>query len=82
MTFNDKVLDWEKVHTTKGVFEAFKLSSFTHWVAELNRIQERIETYYYSPKVKAIILRKQIRLRSGSLTRERTVTVVDFNVSN
>jgi len=72
-----KVLGWQKVQTPKGMFETFKLSSYVTFLKN-----ELTETYYYSPKVKAIILRKYNNLRSGKLRVDRTHTVVDFNVSN
>ena len=75
-----KVLGWEKVQTPMGVFEAFKLSSYLsyhfyhpHW---------HIGTYYYSPKVKAIILYRNEEHHPHTIERDRIGTVVDFNVSN
>ncbi len=75
-----KVLGWERVQTPRGVFEAFKLSIFGayHW----RHPHEIIGTYYYAPKVKAIILYRHTFLHPPTITRDRTVTVVDFNVSN
>jgi len=81
VTVDYKVLGRQKVQTPKGMFEVFKLSSYTTMQTP-NTYLEHKATYYYSPKVKAIILRKHITLHSGSLRRERTYTVVDFNVSH
>ena len=75
-----KVLGWEKVQTTMGVFEAFKLSSYA--VYHFHHPHEDIGTYYYSPKVKAIILYRHIALHPPTIDRDRIVTVIDFNVSN
>ena len=75
-----KVLGWERVQTPRGVFEAFKLRSFLAY-RQLGHDHEHIATYYYSPKVKAIILYRHIALHPPIIERDRTVTVVDFNVS-
>ncbi len=64
-----KVSAWEKVRTPKGKFDTFKIQQF---IAGNPRA-----TYNYSPKIKAIILFKW-----SSRRIERTVTLVDFNVSN
>ena len=71
-----KVHGWEKVKTPKGEFEAFKLTRFYSFDSSRGT-REFAATYYYSPKVKAIISR-----RTSSPRRERTVTLVDFNVRN
>ena len=71
-----KVRGWEKVKTPKGEFEAFKLTRFFS-TSSRGRTREFAATYYYSPKVKAIISKK-----SRSPARQRTLTLVDFNVSN
>ena len=78
-----EVLGWERVQTPKGVFEAFKLSSVARWRSD-GHDHEVIGTYYYSPKVKAIILHRHIRMHppSISIDRDTIITVVDFNVSN
>ncbi len=76
-----KVLGWEKVHTTKGVFEAFKVSSYATAQSQ-KAYRTTTETYYYSPKVKAIILLKSIKRRLGQYRSDATNTVIDFNVSN
>ena len=81
VTVEYKVLGRQKVQTPKGMFEAFKLRSFFEY-SNQNHYYEYTETYYYSPKVKAIILRKFNMRRSGKLRLDRTVTVVDFNVSH
>ncbi len=70
-----KVLGWEKVKTPKGEFEAFKLTRF-YSAASLRSTREFAATYYYSPKVKAIIF-----IHSKSHSRERTTTIIDFKVS-
>jgi hypothetical protein len=76
-----KVLGWERLQTPRGMFEAFKLSSFGAYIS-VGHLHELIGTYYYAPKVKAIILYRHIFLHPPTITRDRTVTVVDFNVSN
>ena len=76
-----EVLGWERVQIPRGVFEAFKISSYATGKSK-NAYNQQIETYYYSPKVKAIILHKHIRLRNSQYDRDTTSTVVDFNVSN
>lgn len=63
-----KVLAWEKVSTPKGEFEVFK--------SEVSGWPNQVRTYYYSPKAKAIV-----RFDRKAPRRSRTVTVVDFNVS-
>ncbi len=65
-----KVLAWEKVQTSKGEFEAFKISR-----ERLGVSIPRVQTYYYAPKVKAIVLYQS----EGRNTR-RKITLVDFNV--
>ena len=80
-TVEYEVLGWEKVQTPRGAFEAFKLSSYTTSRTPNAYIDDK-ETYYFSPKVKAIILIKRIRLRNGQYDRDATNTIVDFNVSN
>ena len=67
-----KVLGWEKVQIPKGEFEAFKLSRLF-----ATRDGNGRETYYYSPKVKAIVL-----LNGKRPSRDQVVTIVDFQVSN
>ena len=64
-----KVSAWEKVRTPKGEFDTFKIQQF---IEDNPRV-----TYYYSPKTKAIIL---FKWRSQRL--DRTITLVDFNVSD
>ena len=81
VTVEYDVLGWERVQTPRGVFEAFKLSSRMTFRTMFANIEVK-ETYYYSPKVKAIILRKLIWLRNSQHDRDTTTTVVDFNVSN
>ena len=81
VTIDYEVLGWERVQTPKGEFEAFKLSSYVTTLTYTG-YKERRETYYYSPKVKAIILRKFTMLRLGQHERDATNTVVDFNVRN
>jgi len=81
ITIEYEVLGWERVQTPKGVFEAFKLSSRAARPTYIGYLEQR-ETYYYSPKVKAIILRKSTTLRLEQHARDTTNTVVDFNVSN
>ncbi len=76
-----EVLGWERVQIPRGVFEAFKISSYATGSSP-HAYNEQIEIYYYSPKVKAIILHKHIRLRNSQHDRDITSTVVDFNVSN
>lgn len=66
---NLNVAAWEKVQTPKGKFDAFKIE------ADLEG-RDSSRVYYYSPKVKAIVLLKRISRRI-----DRTVTLVDFNVS-
>jgi len=81
LTVEYKVLGWEKVQTPKGVFEAFKLSSFVNYSSSGHE-HEEIGIYYYSPKVKAIILHRHIKLHPPVIERDRTITVVDFKVNN
>jgi len=68
---------WEKVKTPKGEIEAFKISRTYEFVNRRGELRRFSRTYYYSPKVKAIIL-----LKAKSHNRQRTFTLVDFNVSN
>jgi len=81
ITVEYEVLGWESVQTPKGEFEAFKLSSRAAWRTRREYPEQR-ETYYYSPKIKAIILRKSTKRGLGGHERDTTNTVVDFNVSN
>jgi len=81
ITVEHEVLGWERVKIPRGVFEAFKLRSYATATTPNGYVESR-GTYYYSPKVKAIILRKQTRLRLGQHEIDVTKTVVDFNVSN
>lgn len=64
----NKVTAWEKVRTPKGEFEAFKIE----------RVVNPGLHYYiwYSPAAKAIIVFQ----RRATLS-DRTVTLVDFNIS-
>jgi len=64
----NKVMAWEKVRTPKGEFDAFKIE----------RIINPGLSYYlwYSPAAKAIIV-----LQRRATLSDRTVTLVDFNVS-
>ncbi len=64
-----KVLAWENVQTPKGNFEAFKIRAEV-----LGRADWR---FYYSPKVKAIVL-----WNSEGRRVRRKITLVDFKVSN
>lgn len=66
MNFN--VAAWEKIQTPKGEFDAFKIEADMEGFPS-NRV------YYYSPKVKAIVLFKLTRREN-----DRTVTLVDFKV--
>ncbi len=68
-TFNLTVAAWEKVQTPKGEFDAFKIEADIE-----GRPSNRV--YYYSPKVKANVLFKLTRR-----IEDRTMTLVDFNVS-
>ena len=72
-----EVLGWEKVQTPKGEFEAFKLSRNYEVTTRAGDRLKTSETYYYSPKAKAIIL-----LKIKSPRNELTNTLIDFNVSN
>ena len=65
-----KVLTWEKIRTAKGEFDAFKISREI-----LTRLSPAVVTYYYAPKVKAIVL-YQWETRSSRMK----ITLVDFNV--
>jgi len=81
VAYEYKVLGWERVQTPRGVFAAFKLRSFLAY-RQAGHEHEQIRIYYYSPKVKAIILYREIFLHPPIIERDRIVTVVDFNVSN
>jgi len=72
-----KVRGWEKVKTPKGEFEAFKLTRFYSFDSGRDGTKEYAATFYYSPKVKAVLSRKSI-----APSHERTITLIDFNVSN
>ncbi len=74
---NYEVLGWEKVQTPKGEFEAFKLSRNYEVTTRSGDRLKTSETYYYSPKAKAIIL-----LKIKSPRNELTITLIDYNVSN
>jgi hypothetical protein len=62
-----KVLAWERVSASKGDFEAFKIEILG---------RSGGATYYYSPTAKAIV-----RLENKSASSDRTVTLLDLNVS-
>jgi len=66
--YDFNVAAWKKVQTPKGEFDAFKIEAGTVG-GDPNRV------YYYSPKVKAIVLLKKIKGNT------RAVTLVDFKVS-
>ena len=72
-----EVLGWDKVQTPKGEFEAFKLSRNYEFINRDGDTQKFSETYYYSPKAKAIILLK-LKTPRNEITR----SLVDYNVSN
>lgn len=65
-----KVLAWEKIQTSKGEFDAFKISR-----ERLGVYRPSVQTYYYAPKVKAIVL-----YQSEARNTRRKITLVDFNV--
>ena len=71
-----KVRGWERVKTPKGEFEAFKLTRFYSYSAR-GGTREFAATYYYSPKVKAVISWKSFSPRN-----ERSFTLIDFSVKN
>jgi len=64
----NKVTTWEKVHTPKGEFDAFKIERL---------INPGLNYYlWYSPAAKAVIVFQRRATQS-----DRTVTLVDFNLS-
>lgn len=63
-----KVLAWERVSAPKADFEAFKI--------EIMGFGGGTTVYYYSPTAKAIV-----RYESKSPSFDRTVTLLDLNVS-
>jgi len=67
---NAKVTAWEKVKLPQAEFEAFKIESY------LMSAPQVTHTVHYALRVKAIILWKQ-----DTTLVDRTVTLVDFNVS-
>lgn len=67
-----KVLSWEKIKTPKGEFDAFKIERRYPGGGG----EENVETYFYAPKVKAIVSFSQ-----RTQVSERDVALVDFNVS-
>ncbi len=66
-----KVESWEMIKTPKGEFQAFKI------VMSFSALVERVTTYYYAPKVKAVVF---FREEAGEF--KRTSTLVDFQVSD
>lgn len=77
-----EVQSWEDVQTPKGGFEAFKIVMSVPGspTPQKGAITARVATYYYSPKVKAIVY---FREHSPPKSPEAltTSTLVDFNVS-
>jgi hypothetical protein len=67
----NKVVAWEKVRTPKGEFDSFKIERV------LLGDPETLYYSWYSPVAKAIIVFQ----RRATLS-DRTVTLVDFNVSD
>ncbi len=66
-----KVESWEKIKTPKGEFPAFKI------VMSFSTLVERVTTYYYAPKVKAIVYSRE---EAGEFMS--TSTLVNFQVSD
>jgi hypothetical protein len=73
-----KALALEKVSTPKGELEAFKIQASAVLVSGVRSgpPEERTETYYYSPKAKAIV-----RYEFKSPLGTRNVTITDFHVT-
>ncbi len=72
-----KVLGLEKIRLTGGEVEAYKLTRSHTFTTPDNRDLTWHDTYYYSPKAKAIVLKT-----AKYPKRVQVFTVVDFGVSN
>lgn len=68
---NQKVLAWEKVQSSKGELEAFRIEG-SYSLGSGNMLI----TYYYSPKTKSIV-----SFKLGTPSVDRTVTLVDFSLT-
>ena len=67
---SSKVIAWEKVRLPREEFDAFKIESV------IRSNPQFTDTVYYAPKARVVILLRQI-----TSFADRTVTLVDFNVS-
>ena len=72
-----KVLGLEKVQLAGGDVEAYKLTRSHTFTSKLKGELTWHDTYYYSPKAKAIVLKT-----AKNPKRIQVFTVVDFGVSN
>jgi hypothetical protein len=76
-----EVHSWEKIQTGKGELEAFKIVMSVPGspIPQKGSITARVATYYYSPKLKAIV---DFREKSPPNSPEAVTssTLVDFNV--
>lgn len=71
-----EVKSWEKIKTPKGEFDVFKIEK-SHQVSPPGRpAYWQVETYHYSPAVKAIV-----RFHTPGEDLTGTTVLVDFNVT-
>jgi hypothetical protein len=71
-----EVQAWERIRTANNKVDAFRIV-MTFNVSRRVRSSERVNTYYYSPKLKAIIL---FRDEDEEIGFVRTMTLVNSNV--
>jgi hypothetical protein len=78
---NYEVQAWERVKTLKGEFDAFKILMEVPGLTTPQRggPSARAASYYYAPKVKAIVYLEE-RSPPNSPEAETTSALVDFNV--
>lgn len=76
-----EVQAWERVKTLKGEFDAFKILMEVPGLTTPQRgsLSARAASYYYAPKVKAIVYLEE-RTPPNSPEAETTSALVDFNV--